>query len=434
VEGVEFYSHAQSLDYMAGLGFAVSPDFEKCENIHEAKVCVTRIGENRGKFPFEIDGAVIKVDDFAQRGLLGSTSKFPKWAVAYKYPPEQKTTHLRDIEVKVGRTGALTPTAVFDPITLAGTTVTRAVLHNQEMIDKKGISIGDLIVVRKAGDIIPEVVEVAQHQPGAVIYKLPEHCPSCGAKAVRETGEAVLRCPNSACPAQLLRNLIHYASRDAMDIEGLGSAIVQLLVEKDLVKSVADLYNIEAGQIAPLERMGEKSARNLVDAIASSKQRDLSRLIFALGIRGIGQRAAQLLARRFGRMQAILNAPIQEIAAIEGFGEIMAKMTADFFMEEGNRLLIERLQLAGVNMLSNSQPTGRSLEGLSFVLSGTLPTLSRSEATELIEGAGGKTSSSVSKKTDYLVAGEAAGSKLAKANQLGIPLLDEAGLLAMLEG
>jgi len=353
--------------------------------------------------------------------------------VAYKYPPEQKTTRLRAVEVKVGRTGALTPTAVFDPLTLAGTTVTRAVLHNQEMIDKKGISIGDLIVVRKAGDIIPEVVEVAEHLPDAPIYKLPENCPSCGAKAVKEVGEAVLRCPNAACPAQLLRNLIHYASRGAMDIEGLGPAVVQLLVYNGLVSSAADLYSLEAEQIAPLERMGQKSAENLVNAIAFSKERDLSRLIFALGIRGIGQRAAQLLARRFGDMQTLIRAPVQEIAAIEGYGEIMAKSAADFFAEEGNIRLIDRLQQAGVNMQSNLQPTGKSLDGLTFVLTGTLPTLSRSEASKLVEEAGGKTSSSVSKKTSYLVAGEDAGSKLAKANQLGISILDEAGLLAMIE-
>ena len=433
VEGAELHSHKDSLDYLAELGFQVSPDYRRYDDMQAVKQRVEEIGENRGNLDFDIDGAVVKVDDFTQREALGSTSKFPKWAVAYKYPPEEKTTRLRDVEVKVGRTGALTPTAVFDPITLAGTTVTRAVLHNQEMIDKKGIAIGSLIVVRKAGDIIPEVVAVAEHLPGAPVYKLPENCPSCGATAVKEDGEAVLRCPNAACPAQLLRNLTHFASRDAMDIEGLGPAVVQLLVDNGLVSSAADLYHLQPEQVAPLERMGQKSAENLISAIALSKRQDLSRLIFALGIRGIGQRAAVLLARRFGDMQTLMDAPVQEIAAIEGYGEIMAKATAGFFAEQGNRQLIERLREAGLNMQSDLQPVGEKLSGLTFVLTGTLPTLSRSEASKLIEDAGGKTSSSVSKKTSYLVTGEDAGSKLTKANQLGIPLLDEAALLAMLE-
>ena len=431
-EGVELTGHRQSLDYLAGLGFPVSPQYRRYGSIQEVKARVEEIGQTRGTLPFEIDGAVIKVDDFAQREVLGSTSKFPKWALAYKYPPEEKNTRLRGVEVKVGRTGALTPTAVFDPITLAGTTVTRAVLHNQEMIDKKGISIGDLITVRKAGDIIPEVVGVAEHLPGAETYRLPEACPSCGAKAVRPEGEAVLRCPNAACPAQLLRNLIHYASRDAMDIEGLGPAVVALLVENGLVRSAADLYRLEAEQIAPLERMGQKSAENLVAAIALSKERDASRLLFALGIRGIGQRAAQLLARRFGDIPSVMAAGAAQIAAIEGCGAIMAEAVVSFFAEEGNARLVEALREAGVKMESDLEPTGQSLAGLTFVLTGTLPTLSRSQASKLIEDAGGKTSSSVSKKTSYLVAGEEAGSKLTKANGLGIPVLDEAGLLAML--
>ncbi|MCL2579449.1 MAG: NAD-dependent DNA ligase LigA [Oscillospiraceae bacterium] len=433
-EGIAFSSHQRSLEYLAGLGFPVSPEYRICEDIEAVKNRVTEIGENRGNLPFEMDGAVIKVDDFSQREVLGATSKFPKWALAYKYPPEEKATRLREVEVQVGRTGALTPTAIFDPITLAGTTVTRAVLHNQEMIDKKGISIGDLIVVRKAGDIIPEVVEVAEHQPDAQIYQLPEHCPSCGAKAIRPEGEAVLRCPNAACPAQLLRNLVHYASRDAMDIEGLGQAIVRLLVENELVSSASDLYHLNVEQISPLERMGQKSAENLIAAIAGSKEQDASRLIFALGIRGIGQRAAQLLAKRFGDVDSLMAAQIDEIAAIEGCGMTMAGALIDFFAEAGNAELIERLKQAGVNMRSELAPTGQSLAGVTFVLTGTLPTLTRSEAAKMIEDAGGKVTGSVSKKTSYLVAGEEAGSKLTKANQLGIPLLDEAGLLAMIGG
>jgi len=432
MEGIELYSHKEALEYLERLGFQVSPGYRRYDNMQAVKERVEEIGRSRGTLDFEIDGAVVKVDDFRQREVLGSTSKFPKWAIAYKYPPEEKTTRLRAVEVKVGRTGALTPTAVFDPIALGGTTVTRAVLHNQEMIDKKGIAIGDLIVVRKAGDIIPEVVAVAEHMPGAPVYRLPETCPSCGAKAVRESGEAVLRCPNAACPAQLLRNLIHYGARDAMDIDGFGPAVAQLLVDNELVSSAADLYHLEAEKIAPLERMGQKSAENLIAAITLSKERDLSRLIFALGIRGIGQRAAQLLARRFGDMDTLMDAGQKEIAAIEGYGEIMAWAASDFFAEESNRRLIARLREAGVNMRSELKSTSRSLEGLTFVLTGTLPTLSQSEASEMIEKAGGKTSSSVSKKTNYVVAGEEAGSKLTKANQLGITILDEAGLLAML--
>ena len=485
VEGAELTGHAQSLDYLAGLGLPVTPDYRCYADIQQVKARVEELGQTRGKMDFDIDGAVIKVDGFAAREVLGSTSKFPKWAVAYKYPPEEKITCLLNIEVKVGRTGALTPTAVFAPITLAGTTVTRAVLHNQEMIDRKGISIGCMIVVRKAGDIIPEVVEVARRPGGSVReyvlpkvekdrlflrrvekrsrrssrtsaltqvemrskgrarayvlpksqpYRLPDTCPSCGAKAVREEGQAVLRCPNAACPAQLLRNLTHYASRDAMDIEGLGPAVVQLLVDSGLVRSASDLYNLGSGDIAPLERMGQKSAENLINAIALSKERGLERLIFALGIRGIGARAAQLLAQRFGDMETLMDAGAHDIAAIEGFGQVMARSAADFFAEPGNRGLIERLDKAGVNMRSKApQPAGRALEGLTFVLTGTLPNLSRSEASQMIEQAGGKTSGSVSKKTSYVVAGEDAGSKLAKANALGVAVIDEAALLEMVK-
>jgi len=433
VQGVELYSHKESLDYLKKLGFPVSPAYEIYDNMEDVKQRIEVIGQNRGKFPYDIDGAVVKVDDFTHREILGATSKFPRWAVAYKYPPEEKVTTLRRIEVNVGRTGALTPTAVFDPITLAGTTVTRAVLHNQDFIDQKRIAVGDQIIVRKAGDIIPEVVGVAQHC-GAEPYQLPQHCPSCGAQAVRPLGEAVLRCPNAECPAQLLRHLIHFASRDAMDIEGLGPAVVELLVENGLVQSPADLYYKTVEEIRPLERMGKRSAENLIAAIEASKKRDLSNLIFALGIRGIGQRAAQQLARRFGDMDAVMAATPEDIASIEGFGEIMAQSVCSFFAQEGNRHLINRLREAGVNMKSTSQPTGSTLEGLTFVLTGTLPTLSRAEATKMIEAAGGKTSSSVSKKTSYVVAGEEAGSKLTKAQSLGIPIIDEAELLRLLQG
>jgi len=432
IEGAEITSHKQSLEFLRELGFPVSPGYSAHNEIGGAIREVERIGENRGGLSFDIDGAVIKVDDFAQREELGSTSKFPKWAVAYKYPPEEKETVLRGIEIKVGRTGALTPTAVFEAITLAGTTVTRAVLHNQDFINQKGISIGDTIVVRKAGDIIPEVVSVRVHQPEQPVYQIPGACPSCGTQAVREEGEAALRCPNLECPAQLLRNLIHFASRDAMDIEGLGPAIVRNLVENKLISSPAELYELRAEQLEPLERMGKRSAENLVNAIEASKQKDLGNLIFALGIRGIGQRAAQLLAQRFGDIDTIMRALPEDIESIDGYGGVMARQVHAFFEIEGNRHLISGLRDSGVNMLCALAPTGDSLAGKTFVLTGTLPTLSRDDAKKWIEDAGGKTSSSVSKKTDYVVAGEQAGSKLTKAQQLGVTILTESELLEML--
>lgn len=434
VEGAELQGHQESLDFLAELGFKVSPSYLVFEDIADVIAEVGRIGEMRGKFGFDIDGAVIKVDAFADREILGSTSKFPKWAAAFKYPPEEKSTKLLEIQINVGRTGALTPTAVFEPITLAGTTVTRAVLHNQDFIDEKGIAIGDEVIVRKAGDIIPEVVAVKTHQPDAAVYKLPEHCPSCGARAERPEGEAVLRCPNIECPAQLLRNLIHFASRDAMDIEGLGPAVVENLVGNSLVKSPADLYTIKAQDICGLERMAEKSAQNLVNAIEKSKGRDLGALIFALGIRGIGQRAAQLLAQHFIEMDRLVAAEADEIAAIEGFGKIMAESARAFFQTPGNLHLIDSLRDLGLNMRCGTAPTGDIFAGKTFVLTGTLPTLSRNEAKKLIENAGGKAAGSVSKNTDYVVAGEDAGSKLTKAQQLGVAVITEQDLMDLLKG
>lgn len=433
LEGESITGHKQSLDYLASLGFKVTPFYRAFPDIGDAVAEVERIGNERGGLSFDIDGAVIKVDDFVQRGVLGATSKFPKWAVAYKYPPEQKATKLLEVQVKVGRTGALTPTALFEPVTLAGTTVSRAVLHNQDFINQKGISIGDIVVVRKAGDIIPEVVEVQRHQEGAPIYQLPDTCPSCGAHAVREGEEAVLRCPNLECPAQLLRNLVHFSSRDAMDIEGCGPAVVENLVDSGMVKSPADLYYLEADKVVELERMAKRSTENLLAAIEKSKERDLGNLVFALGIRGIGQRAAQLLAQHFGEMDAIVAADAEAIAAIDGFGGIMAKAAADFFAEPGNRHLIGRLKEAGLNMQCKSMPTRSLFTGMTFVLTGTLPTLGRSEAKKLIEDAGGKTASSVSQKTTYVVAGEEAGSKLTKAQSLGLTIIDEKQLLELLK-
>lgn len=433
IEGETLISHCQSLDFLKELGFKVLPFYHTFTDMDKAMVEVKRIGETRGTLPYDIDGAVVKLDSFTHRNVLGSTTKFPRWAVAYKYPPEEKSTKLLDIQVKVGRTGALTPTAVFEPVTLAGTMVSRAVLHNQDFIDHKGIAIGDIIVVRKAGDIIPEVVGVQSHPDDVPPYRLPEVCPSCGATAVRDEDEAVLRCPNMECPAQLLRNLVHYASRDAMDIEGLGPAVVENLVTAGLIASPADLYQLEQDAVAALDRMAEKSATNLLTSIEKSKTRDLGNLLFALGIRGIGSRAAQLLAQHFGSMQAVIDACAEDIAEIEGFGAIMAESVANFFAEPHNRTLVRRLEQAGVNMRCHTQPSGNRFAGMTFVLTGTLPTLTRAQAKAMIEDAGGKTASSVSKKTTYVVAGEEAGSKLTKAQELGLAIIDETQLLEMLK-
>lgn len=430
VQGKEILSHKESLDWLKSLGFQVSPSYLRVDSIQKAIEEIGQIGQRRGAYSFDIDGAVVKVDDLAQRDLLGATAKFPKWAVAFKYPPEEKVTTLLDVEVKVGRTGALTPTAVFEPIQLAGTTVSRAVLHNQDFIDEKQIAIGDKIVVRKAGDIIPEVVTVAEHC-GQPVYHLPEYCPSCHTRVVREEGEAAIYCPNIECPAQLMRNLIHFASRDAMDIDGLGPALLENLVNAGWVHSPADFYELKEEEVAKLDRMGKKSAANLMASLERSKQNDLSRVIFALGIPEVGEKMAALLAQQFGTMEKLSWATLEELTAIDGFGEVVAQNIVSFFLEERNRRQIERLAQAGINMESKKVKAGDTFAGMTFVLTGTLPTLKRSEAKELIESLGGKVSSSVSKKTSYVVAGEEAGSKLDKANELGIPLLSEEQLLQM---
>lgn len=432
LEGHTTNGHKESLDYMKELGLTVVPSYKAVTDIDAAIEEIRRIGSSRGQFGFDIDGAVVKVDDFAQRELLGSTSKFPKWAVAYKYPPEEKVTKLLDIEVAVGRTGVLTPTAIFEPVQLAGTTVSRAVLHNQDFIDEKGIAIGDDIVVRKAGEIIPEVVAVASHNSENT-WKLPEVCPSCGTAVVKEEGEVAVRCPNIQCPAQLIRNLIHFASRSAMDIDGLGKAMVEQLVKQDLIHSPADLYELKADEIAALDRMGKKSANNLIKAIEKSKQNDLSKLIFALGIHEVGEKAAVLLAQKFETMDRIMSASAEEISSIEGFGIVMARNVENFFRREANVQQIERLKACGLNMNCLMEKAGDKLAGKTFVLTGTLPTLKRSEAQAMIEKQGGKVSGSVSKKTAYVVAGEEAGSKLTKAQELGITILSEAELLELLE-
>ncbi len=433
IEGKELTGHKQSLDYIKALGFNTVPFYTECGSIEDVIKEINRIGDIRGTLPFDIDGAVIKVDDFSKRAEMGSTSKFPKWALAFKYPPEEKETTLLDIEINVGRTGVLTPTGIFEPTLLAGTTVSRATLHNQDFIDEKGICIGDKVIIRKAGDIIPEVLSVVSHPENAVPYRIPDVCPSCGGKVTREEGEAALRCCNPDCPNQLLRNLIHFCSRDAMDIEGLGTAVLDTLINKGLIRNAADIYQLKVEDIAGIERMGEKSGENLVNAAEKSKENDLSKLVFALGIRHIGQKAGKLLSDKFGSMDAIINATAEDIYEIEGFGEIMAQSVVDFFSHKESLELIEKLRDYGVNMESKKVVKGNIFEGKTFVLTGTLPTMTRGEATKIIEEFGGKASSSVSKKTDYVLAGEDAGSKLKKANDLGVTVISEEEFRNMFE-
>ena len=434
VSGEELSSHDESLRFLRELGFAVTDLYRVCRSMDEVIARVREIGEMRGSLGYSIDGAVIKVDDFSQRESLGSTAKFPRWAEAFKYPPEEKESRLIDIEINVGRTGVLTPTGVFEPVTLAGTTVSRATLHNQDFITEKDICIGCTAVLRKAGEIIPEVVSVVEGTVSGEAYRMPDTCPSCGGPVVREEGEAALRCVNPECPAQLFRHLIHFASRDAMDIDGLGPAVIEQLLAQELVKSPADLYRLTPSQLVTLERMGEKSSLKLVESIAKTKDNDLYRLIYALGIRHIGLKAAKLLTGRFRSIDELFRATLEEISSIEGFGGIMAESVAEFFALPSTAHLIGELRDAGVNMESRAASVSDArFFGKTFVLTGTLPTMTRSEASALVEKYGGKVSSSVSKKTSYVLAGEEAGSKLTKANQLGVPVITEEEFLQMLE-
>lgn len=433
-EGRTFVSHHETLDYIASLGFPVSPRYSVFHSIEDAIREIETIGSLRGTLEFDIDGAVIKVNDLAAREALGSTNKFPRWAIAFKYPPEVKESVVRDIEVTVGRTGVLTPTAVFAPVFLAGTSVSRASLHNGDIIAALDVRLGDTIQVRKAGDIIPEVIAVTQHGEGSEPYRMPTRCPSCGAPVVHLQDETALRCVNPECPAQSLRNLIHFASRTAMAIDGLGEAVAIQLTERGLVRTVADLYSLTKEQLLTLDKFKSKSADNLLKAIEASKGNNLDKLVFGLGIRNIGDKAAALLAEHFGSMDALQTAAAEDICVIDGLGEVMAQSVVEFFAKDGTADLLERLRAAGVNMQWTGEKKGTALAGLTIVVTGTLPSLSRQEAEALITQNGGKASGSVSKKTSYVLAGEAAGSKLTKAQTLGIPVLDEAAFRAMLEG
>lgn len=432
-EGREFATHSESLEYLRSQGFHVIPDYRVCSDSSDILEKIGSIGGGRTSLPFDIDGAVVKVNDIALRGEIGATAKVPKWAVAFKYPPEERITTLNSIEINVGRTGALTPVAVFDPVQLAGTTVSRAILHNQDIISEKDIRVGDKIAVRKAGDIIPEVVRSVSHADGAEPYFIPHICPICGAEAVRDEDEAVIRCQNIDCPAQLLRSVEHFASRNAMNIDGLGEAVAEQLIGAELVRTVADLYTLDIQSLTTLERFGSKSAENLLTSIERSKSNELDRLVFALGIRGIGQRSAQLLCARFGSMDAIMAASAEDIAQIDGFGDILAETVYSAMREPHRIALINRLKEYGLNMTYSDSRVSDIFAGKTFVITGTLPTLKRDEAKALIEKHGGKCSGSVSKKTSYVLAGEEAGSKLTKANELGITVISEQQLMEMLE-
>lgn len=435
VEGMEFVTHSESLDYMRKLGLKVIPDRRIQHGIDEVYDEIIRIGEMRGNLDFEIDGAVVKVNSLEERLLLGSNSKTPKWATAYKYPPERQETELIDIVLQVGRTGAVTPNAVFKPVRVAGSLVSRATLHNIDFIHSKDIRIGDRIIIQKAGDVIPEVVEVVKdkRKSDAVIYEMPYDCPVCGEPLERIDDEAATRCTNSNCPAQQLRSIIHFASKGAMEIDGLGPAIVEKLIDEGLVKTCADLYELKKDDIVNLEGFAEKSASNLIESIENSKSRGLDRLLFALGIRLIGSRAAKLIAERFGTIDSVAEANAEQIAEIPDIGEKMAGSVEHYFSESASIELIEHLRKCGVDMTYEAVEKGGMFSGKTFVITGTLPGMKRSEAKKLIEDNGGKVSSSVSKKTDYLLAGDEAGSKLDKANKLGIDVIFEEDLEKMLD-
>ena len=423
--GKELSTHYESLKYLEELGFKTIPGYALCDSMDEAIEKIKSIGDNRGSLSFDIDGAVIKTDDFSMREELGSTAKFPKWAVAFKYPPEEKSTKLLDIEIQVGRTGVLTPTAIFEPIILAGTTVSRATLNNADFIREKGIAIGDTIIVRKAGDIIPEVLSVAEHKGENDVYEYPEKCPACESTVVREDGESAIRCVNPDCPAQLLRKLIHFCSRDAMDIEGLGSAVLEQLVNENLISKASDIYRLNPMELVSLERMGEKSTFNLLDAIEKSKENDLYKLIFALGIHHIGLKAAKLLANHFGTMDNLLNATKEDVTSIDGIGDVMADTLIKTLSLPETRTLIDDFKAMGLNMKNLTESVDKRFEGMTFVLTGTLSKYGRREAQEIIEKFGGKASGSVSKKTSVVLAGEDAGSKLRKATELGVKIINE---------
>ncbi len=436
IEGMEVTSHLEGLELLRKCGFKVISNDKSFKTIDAAFAEIERIGEARRDLYYDIDGAVIKVNELAHREALGSTAKTPRWAIAYKYPAEKQKTKVKDITIAVGRTGVLTPAAELEPVLIAGSTVSRATLHNIDFIRSKDIRIGDTVVIQKAGDIIPEVVDVAidERDGSEREFHMPETCPACGAKVHREVGEAAHRCTGVDCPAQAIRNIIHFVSRDAMDIEGLGPQIIEKLVENKLISNSADLYYMDRAALASLDKMGEKSADNIINAIENSKSNGMEKLLYALGIRHIGAGASKLIAKRFGDIYALFDATAEELSSIDDIGVIMAESVVYFFAQPNTRDFIDRLAAAGVNMTYEAEEgTDNRFEGKTFVLTGTLETYGRKEAGEIIEKFGGKVSGSVSKKTDYVVAGEAAGSKLKKASDLGVTVLTEEEFLEMIK-
>ena len=428
IEGKEFNSHFEELEYLEKLGFNVNPVRIPCKDEKEIEDAIKKIGKEREKLTFDIDGAVVKVDDLKFREILGQTAKTPRWAIAYKYPPEKKETKLKDIICQVGRTGVITPMAILEPVKVAGSTISKTTLHNEDFIKEKDLKIGDIVVIQKAGDVIPEIVEVKKNKRTGEEqdFQMPKVCPVCGAEAVREEGEAALRCTGIECPAKLFRNLVHFASREAMNIDGLGEQIIKQLLDKGLISNMADIYSLTLEDVASLKKNGKKFAENLINAINNSKQNDLYRLITAFGIRHVGTKASKVLAKRYKTMDKLMNVTSEELSMVEDIGPVMADSIREFFLQDQTIDLIKRLKQAGVNMeYQEKEGEDDRFSGKTFVLTGTLEKYTRGEATNIIEKFGGKTSSSVSKKTDYVLAGEEAGSKLTKAQNLGVKIISE---------
>ena len=429
IEGKEFNSHFEELEFLSKLGFNVNPVRIYCNNIKEVIKAINKIGEDRESLTFGIDGAVVKVDNLKLREIMGTTSKVPKWAIAYKYPPEQKETILKDIVCQVGRTGVITPMAILEPVKVAGSTISKTTLHNEDFIKEKGLKIGDRVIIQKAGDVIPEIVEavISKRTGEEEDFEMPKVCPVCGAEAVREEGESAVRCTGIECPAKLYRNLVHFVSREAMNIDGLGENIIGVLLDKKMIANIADIYDLEFEDIASLKKNGKKFAQNLIDSINASKENDLYRLITALGIRHVGVKAAKILAKRYENMDNLSEATVESLSMVEEIGPIVANSIKEFFEQEQTKDLLKRLKDAGVNMeRQKSEDEDDRFAGKTFVLTGSLEKYSREEASNIIEKFGGKTSSSVSKKTSYLLAGEEAGSKLTKAQNLGVQIITEA--------
>ena len=436
IEGKEFNSHYEELQYLEKLGFTVNPVRIACKSIKEVEKAIQKIGEDREKLNFGIDGAVVKVDDLKFREILGSTAKTPRWAVAYKYPPEKKETKLKEIVCQVGRTGVITPMAILEPVKVAGSTISKTTLHNEDFIKDKDLKIGDTVVIQKAGDVIPEIVEVKKEKRTGeeIEFAMPKKCPVCGAEAIREEGEAAIRCTGIECSAKLFRNLVHFVSREAMNIDGLGENIIQQLLDKELIKNIADIYTLKFEDIASLKKNGKKFAQNLVDSINKSKKNDLYRLITALGIRHVGTKASKLLARKYKNIDNLMEAEFENLSMINDIGPIVANSIREFFMQDQTKDLIQKLKQAGVNTISQEEEnTDNRFEGKTFVLTGSLEQYTRGEASNIIEKLGGKTTSTVSKKTDYVLAGEEAGSKLTKAEKLGVTIITEAQFNEMIQ-